>query len=81
MHTNVPILQTTGWPAIFFAAKNGKVSTLRKLLEWGARTELEVRDTERGIEYQCMDEIDVTLYVDWPKASRCSKLLQEERNC
>ena len=44
MHTNVSILQTTGWPAIFFAAKNGKVDTFRKLLEWGARTELEVRD-------------------------------------
>ena len=34
--------QATGWPAIFFAAKNGKVNILTKLLERGARTELEV---------------------------------------
>ena len=40
--TYIMYMQATGWPAIFFATKNGRVSILKKLLERGAMTELEV---------------------------------------
>ena len=44
-------MQATGWPAIFFAAKNGRVSILKKLLERGAMTELEVVIPNRHYSY------------------------------
>ena len=44
MHVFIMYMQETGWPAIFFAAKNGRVSILKMLLERGAVTKLEVGD-------------------------------------
>ena len=42
------LIQRTGWPAIFFAAKNGRVNILKKMLEKGAKTELEVGQSDHA---------------------------------